>query len=430
MAADFNWLHVSDLHFGQANQTALWPNLRRAFFEDLKYLHDRTGPWHAVLFSGDLVYSGQREEFVRLEEEVLPRIWEEIKQFQTTAPTLLAVPGNHDVLRPPGAKKSSSLRQLLRIGGLAEVADEFWSGDNEYLETVRQAFGPYSEWWTNTQYKAGATIRPGILPGDFAATLNADQLKIGIVGLNTSFLQLSAGNFLNKLAWDTKQIHATCGDADDWTNQHDIRLLMTHHGPAWLNEQAKEDYPEIYPAGRFATHVFGHMHENDLSSVSHGGGGMIRQWQTASLFGLEKFGEPPTTERKHGYSIGSIRTTQAGRVIRCWPRSATKGPSGWRCIPDHDRNDLEPDEGIRAEHIETHIDQPDHPAEQPQHDEISGTESGELVPIQSALAVGPAKQGLKGVARYRPKFHDGDRAVRKEEQASSKPPPIGRGVSA
>jgi tetratricopeptide (TPR) repeat protein len=419
IAGDFNWLHLSDLHFGQANQSALWPNVRRAFFEDLKLLHDRTGPWSAVLFSGDLVYSGRKEEFDRLEEEVLGRMWEELTRLGSGAATLLAVPGNHDVLRPSADKPPSTIRQLLRTGGFSQVAEEFWGGDNEYLDAVRQAFGPYGEWWNNTQYRGGASIRAGILPGDFAATLQCGQLKVGVVGLNTAFLQLTAGNFLNKLVWDTKQLHATCGDADDWTSQHDVRLLITHHGPLWLTDQAKDDHPEIYPAGRFAAHLFGHMHENDLSSTSHGGGGVIRQWQTASLFGLEKFGDPPITRRKHGYSVGRIHGTPSETQIRCWPRSATKDPSGWRCIPDYDRNNLESDEGVRAEALESHAVATDPtPEERSQEDEIGNGEAGELVPIQSALAVGRAKEGLKAVARYRPKFHDGDRAVRKEEQAS------------
>lgn len=43
-------------------------------------------------------------------------------------------------------------------------------------------------------------------------------------------------------------------------------------------------YPEINPAGRFAVHLFGHMHENVIRSQSHGGGPMVRQWQGPSLF--------------------------------------------------------------------------------------------------------------------------------------------------
>ena len=80
MTSEFNWLHFSDLHFGQPDQSALWPNIRKALFHDLKRLHDRAGPWHAVLFSGDMVYSGQAIEFEQFERDILGRIWEELTQ--------------------------------------------------------------------------------------------------------------------------------------------------------------------------------------------------------------------------------------------------------------------------------------------------------------------------------------------------------------
>ena len=33
---DFNFLHLSDLHFGLKPQEWLWPNFRESFYEDFK----------------------------------------------------------------------------------------------------------------------------------------------------------------------------------------------------------------------------------------------------------------------------------------------------------------------------------------------------------------------------------------------------------
>jgi hypothetical protein len=52
---------------------------------------------------------------------------------------------------------------------------------------------------------------------------------------------------------------------------------------------------EIAPAGRFAVHLFGHMHETDIKYLRSGGSlKATRLSQGCSVFGMEKFGEPPT----------------------------------------------------------------------------------------------------------------------------------------
>ena len=59
----FNWLHLTDLHRGMKEQRWLLPEVREIFFEDLKRLHDKCGPWDLVLFTGDLTQQGSEEEF-------------------------------------------------------------------------------------------------------------------------------------------------------------------------------------------------------------------------------------------------------------------------------------------------------------------------------------------------------------------------------
>lgn len=49
----FSWLHLTAFHFGLKGQNFLWPNLRQPFLDDLEKLHQQTGPWQAVLFTGD-----------------------------------------------------------------------------------------------------------------------------------------------------------------------------------------------------------------------------------------------------------------------------------------------------------------------------------------------------------------------------------------
>jgi 3',5'-cyclic AMP phosphodiesterase CpdA len=67
----FAWLHLTDLHYGLKGQDCLWPSLRQPFLDDLGALHDRCGPWDAVLFTGDLVQSGEPDQFAAMQRQVL-----------------------------------------------------------------------------------------------------------------------------------------------------------------------------------------------------------------------------------------------------------------------------------------------------------------------------------------------------------------------
>jgi internalin A len=334
----FNWLHLTDLHFGLAGQQPLWPNVRSVFLEDLASLHERCGPFQAVLFSGDLTQTGREDEFKGLEKNVLGPLWEKLGELGSKDAVLLAVPGNHDLQRPDSKKQSAALRQLLREGGYHEIEGEFWDAPSgEYRQVIDRAFANYIAWWKQAPHRGAISVSDGPLAGDFAATLvveaeSSSPIWIGIAGMNTTFLQLAAGNYEKRLAWDLRQLHSSCGnDVTKWVEQHHATILMTHQGPDWLDAiSLNNTYPEVNPAGRFAVHLFGHMHENVVRSTSTGGGKPIRQWQTCSLFGMEHFGEPPTIDRRHGYTAGRIEFSETEATIRQWPRRATRDVNGWR----------------------------------------------------------------------------------------------------
>src|SRR5262249_4788295 len=109
MKVSFNWLHLTDLHFGMSGQKWLWPNTQQEFFDDLEQLHKKAGPWDAVLFTGDFVQRGGSDEFKKL-NEMLSRLWEHLQKLGSV-PVLLGVPGNHDLARPsPGEPAVAALR--------------------------------------------------------------------------------------------------------------------------------------------------------------------------------------------------------------------------------------------------------------------------------------------------------------------------------
>ena len=336
----FSWLHLTDFHFGLDGQKFLWPNLRQPFLDDLEELHQQTGPWQAVLFTGDLVQQGKSAEFQEMQQDVLDRLWEKLAELGSGDAVLLAVPGNHDLYRPNPKEDNPAIDALLDRDGFSRIAAKFWDNPaGAYRRVINDAFAAYSEWWQAAPHRP-KDITTGLLPGDFACTLACGDQNIGIVGLNTAFLQLQGGDYQGKLVWDTRQLHAVCGDAvDNWVNRHTVCLLLTHQGPDWLTPDAKKHGDsEIAPAGRFALHLFGHIHEAGYKYIHIGGSAnAVRLLQGCSVFGMEQFGEPPTTKRSHGYAAGRIDFNPEHASFRIWPRIATDMPkgTGWRYIPDH-----------------------------------------------------------------------------------------------
>src|SRR5262249_51163429 len=139
----FRWLHLTDLHVGMPGQKWLWPNIREEFFRDLEKPHRKAGPWDLVLFTGDFVQQGRPDEFQKL-NELLGQLWQHLRCLGSD-PFLLAVPGNHDLMRPNPAKAAAS---ALRTG-LADdhVQKEFWEKPrSEYRKVVQNAFKNYLSW--------------------------------------------------------------------------------------------------------------------------------------------------------------------------------------------------------------------------------------------------------------------------------------------
>ena len=203
--SSFSWLHLTDLHYGLKGQDCLWPTLREPFLESLGPLHDRCGPWDAVLFTGDLVQSGESAQFERMQDEFLDPLWRRLEELGSGGAALLAVPGNHDLYRRR-EEDNAALDTLLEKDGFQRIQEKFWDRPaGPYRAVIRDAFAAYSEWWEKAPHRPG-NVKTGILPGDFSASLG----RVGIVGLNTTFLQLAGGDYKGQLVWNAQQLHAVC----------------------------------------------------------------------------------------------------------------------------------------------------------------------------------------------------------------------------
>ncbi|MCP4351843.1 MAG: AAA family ATPase [Desulfobacterales bacterium] len=325
----FNWLHLTDFHM---TSSARFHELiiEKTFFEDLRRLHDKCGPWDLVFASGDLTQHGKVDEFERL-DEFLERLW---KCFENmgSEPKLLAVPGNHDIFRPNIKYPVMQLFQLWDND--LEIQTDFWeNAKSPYRRLVTSAFKNYVAWWASQPFKA-EKVSTGILPGDFSVTIKKNNAKLGIVGLNTAFLQLTGDNYKGKLAIHTRQFHEMCdGDGPLWAKQHNVSLFLTHHPPEWLNYESQQHlYGEIITHGHFPIHLCGHKH-NDYSYISENAPIARRIWQGYPLFGIEYFGQ--TEVRMKGYVAGRIELSGDIGNLLFWPREARLQGGTRIFVPDH-----------------------------------------------------------------------------------------------
>ncbi len=333
---DFTWLHLTDFHQGMDEQSWLWPGIKENFFEDLKCLHDKCGPWDLVLFTGDITRQGRVEEFQRF-DEMLAQLWEHFNSLGSS-PRLLTVPGNHDLVRPN--MKHPAAKLLRQWHDDPDIQEDFWkNAESPYREVITGAFENYTAWGKEKQAgKETDGLHYGMLPGDFSVSMEKDGGKLGIVGLNTAFLQLTGDDYEGRLVLHARQFQEACGgDGPVWAKQHHACLLLTHHPQAWLSPESQQHLNgEIAGHGRFAACLCGHAHETAYRCVSEGGAEAKCIWQSRSLFGLKHFKKAgEEMQRSHGYTIGKIELNEDKKdkgVLTFWPRVETRLQGGQRTI--------------------------------------------------------------------------------------------------
>jgi len=174
----------------------------------------------------------------------------------------IALLGSHDI-NCPNIEKQPELKRLIRdlshwyIG--EGLRSDFWkNSDSDYRKLLEQVFTPYKNWQCQ-QKNIPKNIQDGLLPGDFSISLNIRSIKLGVVGLNSAFLQVAPENeALGKSTIHTHQFNSVCqGNGASWTKQHHACLLMTHHPHTFLSELEGKIHlkGDIWGDNNFALHL-------------------------------------------------------------------------------------------------------------------------------------------------------------------------------
>lgn len=316
----------------------LWPRIKELFLQDVQRLGRAVGGWDLVFFTGDIVNSGLESQYYSASRE-LGDLWAVLRESGNT-PQLCVVPGNHDLVRPPSDSSIAKSLQKLWLSD-EDLRRRFWKDPTyEFRQAIDNCFLNYTN-WLNTLAIPMVPFSRGKLPGDFVGTFSKGGISLGIAGLNSTFLQVTFGDYSKLLDIHVAQLSDACtGDIPSWLKRHNSSILLTHQPPSWFSEKASDQYrQEIYPSGRFIAHLCGHLHEASASDLSEGGGIARRLRQVPSLFGLETWEGGTPTKRSHGYNAGQYIFDEAGGIEKIWPRIVVKGRDGTlRLAPDHSYN--------------------------------------------------------------------------------------------
>jgi len=333
MEKTINWIHISDLHYGQGRQDTLLPKLKNEFFKDVEKMKSELGKFDIVFFTGDLTFSGKKAEFDKL-TAFLKELWALFAKLDSN-PILIAIPGNHDVERQDNTK--SSVRGLVKYHDDKELQNILWNNlekGNDYYDLITACFRNFLNWYNEIDLPK-PNITHGIIPGDISTSLEINGIKINCLGLNTAFLDINNDDFKGKLALHNKQVMAlTGGDHFEWLKKADISLLLTHHDVSWLDNESLDMYnSDINPPGAYYSHLCGHVHIAESSQVASLGSASKRLQLAPSLFGLQVVNG--LDNRIHGYYAGSYKIEDSDLIETFYPRIVHKRYNGdYGIIPD------------------------------------------------------------------------------------------------
>ncbi len=330
------WLHLSDLHLGCAGRGAWWQT-HEEFAQDVRKLVLRRGPPDLLLLTGDLTFSGQAEQFDRLDEFL-----DALKGWIGAEPILLPVPGNHDLTWPRGAA-ALSYAALDRYGQAADpsvqlLREILWQERDASL--IDALFANYRAWFERrvlAQWqRRGVEHHASFFPGDFRARIELPGCApLGVVGLNSAWCHYrrskDENEFRGRLHLTLEQFHAAlapdgAGSPLAALAPGEPALLLQHHPLEWLAPAASATFRDaIYTGHRFSAALYGHMHDARSEYVAVAGGAPRCYYQSSSLFGDPRSDPDGHDRRRIGGTWGEIG---ADHAIRVWPRKRVRHGDG------------------------------------------------------------------------------------------------------
>ena len=262
--------HISDIHFRKPTPGSdLYvpdDDLRRELINDIGQFRATFGPFHGILITGDIAFSGDKDEYGRA------RSWirELCKRTDCLEELVRTTSGNHDVIR--SAVNKSSLLKEVHKALRTVAAEQKCEGTDARIRgyfadeaAPELLFNPLHEY--NTFAKMSGCVFNSKQPYWEHNVILNDGSTLRIRGLNSALISSADDN-----RGDNKLVLGpmfSCLQREEGVEY----LVMCHHPPQWLWD---EDRINDYLNTRARVVLFGHKHVQRIKEETTAGHQVLR----------------------------------------------------------------------------------------------------------------------------------------------------------
>lgn len=316
------FLHLSDLHFGQARGEASQhfdqERVTRLLLNDIVSVADKLGAPDAVLVTGDIAFSGQDHEYVAAMD------WLEhlCKTLRVETDRLWLVPGNHDVNRREVLDHyvprviHESLRK--NPAHLSQVLLEHSDAQEKLKATLLPKFRAYATFVEKLRRPMFTASAPF-----WTQRIDSALGPVVVIGLNTCLLSYDNDDAPSTLALGAGQLERLFREIPD----NALVVVLGHHPPEWLCDGSSlVQYLQKHPNVLFTGHV--HDQGGLVTHPLHCGG---------ILHFVAGAGHKPANEQgKHAYAWVRLRV----QGVDLFPRYLNDARQGFQ--PERNTFELVP----------------------------------------------------------------------------------------
>ena len=263
------WLHISDLHMRES-ETAQREAVLSAMLEDIRNRGKARGQPDFVVVTGDLAFSGRRSEY----ELVAKFLGELANSVGLTPEQIFCVPGNHDVQRERSKMSFRGARDALE----SEVDVYRFLADDAERETLLLRLERFREFESAFFLEQEREYTEDGL--GYVSTVEVEDLRVAIVGLNSSWLSEGGVNDEGKLIIGESQVK----NAIDIAKRRlpHVMLALQHHPFDLLRRFDRRPVQHRIEQACQFLHC-GHLHDPEVKDVRMASGRCITVTAGASF---------------------------------------------------------------------------------------------------------------------------------------------------
>lgn len=261
------FLQISDIHFWCCEEAEdQYRAMRDIFLSDMENVLSKIGSIDYILVCGDIANKGKKEEYEKA-RKFFETLQAKLKK-DGKAPTILSVPGNHDVDRNANAYQMQAFRLAMLN---ADNGNNWLSGlRHEEPSAIKTLFSPLNNYndFASTHILDGISERIKIGTEDYSDCnyyWSEEVGKLGnyhvrIYGINTVLTCDGNEASSNELTAGSHLLFVPLAGYNTGKQLGCINVSMMHHPTDWLinGEKVKKSLDST-----FQVQFFGHIHKQN-----------------------------------------------------------------------------------------------------------------------------------------------------------------------